>query len=94
MPFQDIKTKRLVIREYSDMYLEQVFEFRSDPSIYSSYTKKQNTKDELKAYLKENITEFNKQDGYSVFLILLEEKVDRLNRPNVVPSLMRFVEWF
>ena len=75
MQFQDIKTKRLVIREYSDMYLERVFEFRSDPSIYSSYTKKQNTKDELKVYLKENITEFNKQDGYSVFLILLEEKV-------------------
>jgi [ribosomal protein S5]-alanine N-acetyltransferase len=75
MPFQDIKTKRLVIREYSDMYLEQVFEFRSDQSIYSSYTKKQNTKDELKAYLNENITEFNKQDGYSVLLILLGEKV-------------------
>jgi len=75
MSFQGIKTKRLVIREYSDMYLDQVFEFRSDPSIYSSYTKKQNTKEELKAYLKENITEFNKLDGYSVLLILLDEKV-------------------
>ena len=75
MQFQDIKTNRLIIREYSNEYLDQVYEYRSDPRIYGHYSKKQNSKEELKEYLKKNITEFDKEDGYSVFVVLLNEKV-------------------
>jgi len=75
MQLTDITTERLIIREYSDEYLNQVFEYRSDPRIYESYTKKQETPEDLQKYLKENITEFNKEDGYSVFVLLLQDKV-------------------
>ncbi|MHB0897663.1 MAG: GNAT family N-acetyltransferase [Spirochaetales bacterium] len=75
MQFQSIKTKRLAIREYSDEYLDQVFEYRSDPRIYESYTKKHETKEDLKEYLKKYITEFNQEDGYTVFIILKNDKV-------------------
>ena len=75
MQFEDIKTDRLLIREYSDQYLEQLFEYRSDPRVYLWYTKKQNSIEDLKEYLKSNITEFDKDNGYSVFVILLEDKV-------------------
>ncbi|MCE1169669.1 MAG: GNAT family N-acetyltransferase [Sphingobacteriia bacterium] len=65
MQFEDIKTNRLLIREYSDQYLEQLFEYRSDPRVYLWYTKKQNSVEDLKEYFKSNITEFNKDNGYA-----------------------------
>jgi ribosomal-protein-alanine N-acetyltransferase len=52
-----------------------VFEYRSDPRIYESYTKKQDSKEALAEYLKKYITEFNKEDGYSVFVVFLQDKV-------------------
>ena len=75
MQFSFIKTKRLVIREYSDEYLAQVFDYRSDPRVYKTYTKKHDTKEDLAEYLKNNITEFNKDNGYSVFIVLLKDIV-------------------
>lgn len=75
MNFKPIKTQRLEINLFEEKHLPELFRYRSDPSVFLFYSIEPKSIDELAVYLRDNITEFDDSNGYSVFCILLNNKV-------------------
>ncbi len=69
MPFSEIVTDRLIIKEYTDEYINDLYEYRSDQRVNKFYSIIPDNKEELKSYIHNNITEFNRPNGYSLFVV-------------------------
>lgn len=71
----EIKTERLTIREYSDWYFYDVYNYRSDFRIQEAYHISPMSEDEFRYYINSRITDFDSEESYTIFLLILDEKV-------------------
>lgn len=71
----ELRTERLIIREYSDKYFHDVFNYRSDERLQEAYHLTPMDEDTFRKYLDSRFTDFDVNGSNTIFVIFHEDKV-------------------
>ncbi len=71
----ELKTNRLFIREYTDEYFYDVFNYRSDERLQEAYHLTPMDEDTFRKYLSSRITDFDDNGSNAIFVLFNDDKV-------------------
>jgi ribosomal-protein-alanine N-acetyltransferase len=71
----ELKTERLIIREYSDVYFYDVFNYRSDERLQKAYHLTPMDEDTFRKYIDSRTRDFDDDGSNSIFVLFYDDKV-------------------